>query len=102
MSRFIHARIEEDDNLVVGGQDVGETPRKCMGEEGMHSIGSARMEEDGTLILQLRAQAPGGATGDALVRYSPGHPEYNKILQHLGGLAKGQEKPIPPWPGDER
>lgn len=61
------------------------------------SIGSARMEKDGTIILQLRAESHGGPVGDALLRYPPNHPEYNNVLQHLGGLEKGQEKLVPPW-----
>ena len=62
------------------------------------SIGVARMEADGTIVLQLRAEGPSGATGDALMRYPVGHPQYLEILQHLGGLEKGQSKPVPPWP----
>jgi hypothetical protein len=62
------------------------------------SIGVARMEADGTIVLQLRAEGPGGSIGDALIRYPVGHPQYREILQHLGGLEKGQSKPVPPWP----
>ena len=62
------------------------------------SIGVARMEADGTIVLQLRAEGPGGSIGDALMRYPVGHPQYREILQHLGGLEKGQSKPVPPWP----
>jgi len=61
-------------------------------------IGVARMESDGTIVLQLRAEGPGGIVGDALMRYPVGHPQYREILQHLGGLEKGQSKPVPPWP----
>lgn len=61
------------------------------------SIGSARMEKDGTIVLQLRAEAPGRQIGDALLRYPPNHPQYKEILRHLGGLEKGQEKRVPPW-----
>ncbi len=69
-----------------------------MEEEGKQSIGSARMEEDGTIVLELRAEGPRGLTGDALLRYPPGHPEYNNILHHLGGLKKGEVKQVLPWP----
>jgi hypothetical protein len=62
------------------------------------SIGSARMEADGTIVLHLRAEGPDGKIGDALVRYPPGHPQYAEILRHLGGLQKGESKPVPPWP----
>ena len=62
------------------------------------SIGVARMEADGTIVLQLRAEGAGGSIGDALMRYPVGHPQYREILQHLGGLEKGQSKPVAPWP----
>ncbi len=62
------------------------------------SIGSASMEKDGTIILQLRAEGPKGSIGDALLRYPPTHAEYNNILRHLGGLKKGEMKRVPPWP----
>jgi len=57
------------------------------------------MERDGTIVLQLRAEDPvRGVTGDGLFRYSPEHPAYAEILRHLGGLKKGETKPVPPWP----
>jgi hypothetical protein len=62
------------------------------------SIGAAWKEEDGTIVLQLRAEAPGGIMGDALLRYPPGNGEYQEILRHLGGLEKGEKKAVPPWP----
>ena len=61
------------------------------------SIGSATMDADGTIVLQLRAEGP-DAVGDALLRYAKDHPEYAKVLQHLGGLKPGESKPVPPWP----
>ncbi len=63
----------------------------------MGAIGLATMEEDGTIVLQLRAEGAGGELGDALLRYAPGHPQYEGILKHLGGLERGQSKPVPPW-----
>jgi hypothetical protein len=66
-------------------------------QEGVLSIGSARMEEYGTILLQLRGEGLKGLTGDALIRYSPDHSEYNNILRHLGGLKKGEVKEVPPW-----
>jgi hypothetical protein len=62
------------------------------------SIGSAKMKEDGTIVLQLRAEGPGGIVGDALVMYRPDDPKYKETLDHLGGLKPGEEKPVPPWP----
>jgi len=61
------------------------------------SIGSASMLADGTIVLQLRA-AGAGAIGDALIRYPKGHPKYDEVLKHLGGLTPGETKPCPPFP----
>jgi hypothetical protein len=62
------------------------------------SIGQATMEADGTIVLYLRAQASGSAaSGDAVIRYPPDHPQYRSILEHLGGLRPGQTKPVRPW-----
>lgn len=61
------------------------------------SIGIARMEADGTIVLQLRA-VEGGILGETLVRYPKDHPEYSAVLKHLGGLRPGETKPVPPWP----
>ncbi|MCB9543295.1 MAG: hypothetical protein H6703_12725 [Myxococcales bacterium] len=61
------------------------------------SIGSARMEPDGTLVLTLRAEDGAGTIGDAQFRYGKDHPQYQEVLDHLGGLTPGEEKPVPPW-----
>lgn len=65
---------------------------------GAASIGKAWMERDGTIVLQLRAEGPGGAVGDALLRYPANHREYDRVMRHLGGLKPGETKPVPPWP----
>jgi len=62
------------------------------------SIGSATMEADGTLVLTLRAEGPGGIVGDSQFRYPKDHPQYGEVLRHLGGLKPGESKPVPPWP----
>ena len=62
------------------------------------SIGVARMEADGTIVLQLIARGPGGVSGDGLLRYPPSHPDYAAILRHVGPLRPGEERPVAPWP----
>lgn len=62
------------------------------------SIGTASMEADGTILLYLRAEGPGGIVGDAQLRYPPSHTDYAAVLSHLGGLQPGEVKPVPPWP----
>ncbi|MBI4545428.1 MAG: hypothetical protein HY703_09545 [Gemmatimonadetes bacterium] len=67
----------------------------------MPSIGVATMAEDGTIVLELRAEAPGGVSGHGRLVYPPTHKDYQQILKHLGGLRPGESKPVPPWP-DQR
>ncbi len=62
------------------------------------SIGTARLLDDGTILLQLRAEGPNGLLGDGQISYPTGHPNYQEVMQHLGGLRKGEEKLVPPWP----
>ena len=47
-----------------------------MGKKKNNPIGSARMEKDGTIVLQLRAESPGRQVGDTLFRYPPDHRQY--------------------------
>ncbi len=66
----------------------------------VESIGSATMKEDGTLVLQLRAEGEGGMVGDAYFEYKPDDLRYQETLDHLGGLQPGETKPVPPWPSE--
>ncbi len=61
------------------------------------SIGTARMEADGTVVLDLIARQ-GATVGHGRLTYPPGHPERAAILRHLGGLRPGEVKPVPPFP----
>lgn len=60
-------------------------------------IGVATMEEDGTIVLRLRAKT-GGRMGEGLLTYPPTHPEYKKILSHIGPIHPGTTVPVKPWP----
>ncbi len=62
------------------------------------SIGVATMEADGTIVLQLRAEGPGAALGDARLSYPRTHKDYDMVLKHVGGLKPGESKPVAPWP----
>jgi hypothetical protein len=61
------------------------------------SIGVATLNPDGSLTLQLRAEGP-GLRGDAQFVYKPGDAMIKTVLDHVGGLAPGESKPVPPWP----
>lgn len=61
-------------------------------------IGICWMEDDGTIVLRLRAEAPGGIVGHSLLRYPLDHPEYQSILDHVGPLKPGYTISVRPWP----
>jgi len=63
---------------------------------GAGSIGLATMSADGTIILQLRAVAPGPIT-ETVMAYHRGDPQYARVLSHIGGIHPGEHKPVPPW-----
>ena len=84
----------EDSKRVERGESE-ETPG-VLPEE---SIGYAWLDDDGTINLQLFAS--GAVSGSGLFQYAPGHEDYDSILAHLGGLNKGEQKNIPPWPDYE-
>lgn len=65
-------------------------------EQKQKSIGVATMKEDGTIVLDLRAEGP-DIIGDAQFTYGPEHAEYQNVLAHLGGLKPGEHKAVPPW-----
>lgn len=67
-----------------------------------NSIGNAKMEEDGTIILDLRAVGPKGEVGRGQFVYPTSHPQYKYILDHLGGLKPKENKPVPPFPEEKK
>jgi len=64
--------------------------------------GMATMRDDGTIVLDLRAESPQGDIGMTQFEYPPSDPEYQAILDHLGGLKPGESKSVPPWEDDEQ
>ncbi|MBB3342617.1 hypothetical protein [Luteimonas sp. RC10] len=87
---------------VSGAAGAADTPAAPAPSAEAASIGIAVMREDGTLVLRLRATLDGGAAhGESEFRYRPGTPEYAAVLAHIGGLAPGQSKAVPPWPEGE-
>jgi hypothetical protein len=52
-SRFIHARIEDNGNLVVEGQDVGEEPQKWFDDSDYEFWVTIRAEDKDRVILAL-------------------------------------------------
>ena len=66
--------------------------------EDIDSVGTAKMSADGTITIQLRSLWP-DPVAEAQLVYAPDDPQYADIKHHLGGIAAGQAKPVPPWCG---
>ncbi|MDZ4832749.1 MAG: hypothetical protein SGJ27_02995 [Candidatus Melainabacteria bacterium] len=61
-------------------------------------IGECIIEEDGTLILRMRAVGPRGMIGSGTMTYRTDHPNYAEVLQHIGPIKPGENKPVRPFP----
>jgi hypothetical protein len=59
-SRFIHARIENNGNLVVEGQDVGAAPLEWFDDEDYEFIVTVSKEEKDRVLLALIQKVFGG------------------------------------------
>lgn len=59
------------------------------------TIGVATLLNDGTLVLELRADGP--ATGDARFTYAPTDPHYAQVKRHLGDVQPGQTVAVKPF-----
>jgi hypothetical protein len=57
--------------------------------------GTARMDSDGTITLQLTATAD-GKPADSVLTYKVGDRAYDSVKRHVG-LSPGQTKPLRPW-----
>ncbi len=76
---------------------IAQTACAARSQPNLAPIGVATMETDGTIVLQLRATAP-GVRGESRLTYPRTHEDYDAILTHLGGLRPGESKPVLPWP----
>ena len=64
-------------------------------------IGYCWMEADGTIRMFLRIDQQYGdrrIVGHTYPEYRPSDPDYQKILDHVGPMKPGDNRPVPPWP----
>jgi hypothetical protein len=61
----------------------------------MPYTGTARMESDGTIILQLTATAD-GKPYDSILTYKTTDRGYDTVKRHTG-LSPGATRPLRPW-----
>jgi len=71
--------------------------------ESSEYIGTAWLEDDGTISLRLRAQTNNGelnVVGLGQLSYPKHHPQYQSILDHIGPIQPGEQVPVRPWPDE--
>jgi hypothetical protein len=73
----------------------GDPPIPC---EAIDSVGTARMSADGTITLRVHSLWP-QPFAESELAYAPGNALYDEIKRHLGGMAPGESKPVPPMCG---
>ena len=61
-------------------------------------IGQCWMEDDGTIVVDLRRTADGINISMPPRRYPPTDPHYDAVLKHVGPLRPGEVKSVMPWP----
>jgi hypothetical protein len=61
-------------------------------------IGQCWMEDDGTIVVDLRRTADGINISMPPRRYPPTDPHYDAVLKHVGPLRPGETKLVMPWP----
>jgi hypothetical protein len=66
--------------------------------EAVDEVGYARMSADGAITLHLRALRTDSVAA-AELNVAPGDPHYDALKRHLGGIAPGEVKPVPPLCG---
>lgn len=61
-------------------------------------IGTATMRSDRTIVLRLwSGHGMTGPKGQTLKNYNPEDPDYEEIVDHVGGLRPGETKNVPSW-----
>ena len=66
--------------------------------EAIDSVGRAQMSANGAITLRLHTLWPQRFAESERV-YAPNDPQYDFIKRHLGGIAPGETKPVPPLCG---
>lgn len=62
-------------------------------------IGTASINDDGEITLVLRSKDENGKIAHGYFSYPTDHEDYQRIKRHVGELAVGELKPIPPFEG---
>ncbi|MGA8320190.1 MAG: hypothetical protein WB774_05065 [Xanthobacteraceae bacterium] len=82
-------------NLAVAVAGSSNPPIPC---EPNDSVGTAKMSADGTITLRVHSLWP-QPFAESHLTYAPDNARYGEIKRHLGGIAPGETKPVPPMCG---
>lgn len=61
------------------------------------NVGTITMAADRGIVLHLRSLPP-GPIAETVASYKPTDAKYKEMIDHVGGLAPGETKMLPPWP----
>lgn len=82
-------------------EDRGVPTRKILSEKPASPrqppIGTARMLDDESIVLNLKARGKAGIEGEGELIYKPRDKNYQNILRHLSGLNRGEIKLVSPF-----
>jgi hypothetical protein len=78
--------------LILGLSGAAPAPTSPPGP----SVGIATMQPDGSIAVRVRIAR--GSDQEAVLVLYPGDSNYQRMIEHIGGLMPGESKPIPPWP----
>jgi hypothetical protein len=61
-------------------------------------IGTVFMRPDLSLSIRLRSVQCDGELAEGILDIKPGEPNYQVVIDHVGGLLPNETKPVPAWP----
>jgi hypothetical protein len=66
--------------------------------DNLAALGTATLQEDGTLRLDLQRNYDTRTNFHKVLLIHQDNPRYQQYLDHIGGIELGERKPIPSWP----
>jgi hypothetical protein len=61
-------------------------------------IGTVFMRPDLSLSIRLRSVQCDGTLAEGILDLKPGEPNYQVVIDHVGGLQPNETKSVPAWP----
>lgn len=77
-------------SVVLCAAASAETNGSAAGQQ----IGTAQLRDDNTIIVRLKTKSRSGLPSEAEIHVNSSNPLYEELLRSLGGLHKGEEKPL--------